>query len=128
MSAPEHQAIPRELEFPAWLDEDFGGHVVLKREHGQWYALLLEFDITGCGSTRAAAVQDSFALLGTYLHDYFEEGASFADAIRPVPRRLRARLAVESILGRPLRSLAPRLALANESTYALPPGLLRFAH
>jgi hypothetical protein len=128
MSATEHQAIRSEPEFPAWLDEDFEGHVVLKREHGQWFALLLEFDVTGCGDTRAAAVQDSFALLGAYLHAYFEDGSSFADAVRPVPRRLRARIAVESAVGRPLRSLAPRLALANESTYTLPPGLLRYAH
>jgi hypothetical protein len=128
MSAPEHQTVPREQEFSAWLDEDFEVHVAVKYEHGQWYALLLEFDITGCGATRGAAVQDSFELLGSYLQAYFEDGASFADAIRRVPRRLRARIAVESMIGRPLRGLALRLPLASESTYTLPPGLLRFAH
>ncbi len=70
----------------------------------------------------------SFELLGSYLQAYFEDGASFADAIRPVPWRLRARIAVESMIGRPLRGLALRLPLASESTYTLPPGLLRFAH
>jgi hypothetical protein len=128
MSATEHQAAPREQEFSAWLDEDFEAHVAVKYEQGQWFALLLEFDITGCGGTRGAAVQDSFELLGSYLQAYFQEGASFADAIRRVPWRLRARIAVESLVGRPLRGLALRLPLASESTYTLPPGLLRFAH
>jgi hypothetical protein len=115
MSVPEHQATPREQEFPVWLDDDFSVHVAIKYEHGQWYALLLEFDITGCGDTRGAAVQDSFELLGSYLQAYFEDGASFADAIRPVPWRLRARVAVESMVGRPLRGLALRLPLASEA-------------
>jgi hypothetical protein len=128
MSAQAHQAAPREQEFSAWLDDDFSVHVAIKYEHDQWYALLLEFDITGCGGTRGAAVQDSFELLGSYLQAYFEDGASFADAIRPVPWRLRARIAVESMIGRPLRGLSLRLPLASESTYTLPPGLLRFAH
>jgi hypothetical protein len=39
-----------------------------------------------------------------------------------------ARIAVESMVGRPFRSLALRLPLASESIYTLPPGLLRFAH
>ena len=128
MSAPEHQAVPREQELSAWVDENFEVRVAVKYEHGQWYALLLEFDITGCGATKGAAVRNSLDLLGSYLQAYFEDGASFADAIRRVPRPLRARIAVESMVGRPLRGLALRLPLASESTYTLPPGLLRFAH
>lgn len=129
MSAPARQSsASREQEFSAWLDEDFSMRVAVKYEHGQWYALLLEFDITGCGTTRGAAVQDSFELLGSYLQAYFEDGASFTDAIRPVPWRLRARIAIESVIGRPIRGLALRFPLASESTYTLPPGLLRFAH
>jgi hypothetical protein len=129
MSAPVRQSSgSREQEFSAWLDDDFSFRVAVKYEHGQWYALLLEFDITGCGATRGAAVQDSFELLGSYLQAYFEEGAPFADTLRPVPWLLRARITVESMIGRPLRGLALRFPLASESTYTLPPGLLRFAH
>jgi len=110
--------------FQAWLPDDFEITVAVKREHDQWYALLMEFDIAGCAGTRAEAVRQVFELLTAYLHGYFAEGAAFEDAIRPIPRRLRTQIALESKLARTLRRTALRLPLTDETTYALPPGLL----
>jgi hypothetical protein len=110
--------------FQAWLPQEVELHIAVKRESDRWFALQMEFDITGMGTTRAEAIQDSFALLIAYLHDYYEEDAQFSDTVRPVPTRLRARIIVESAIGRILRRIALHLPLADESTYALPPGLL----
>jgi len=113
--------------FGAWLPDEFELHVAMKREGSQWFALLLEFDITGCGATRADAVRQSFELLTGYLQAFFEDGAAFEDTLRPVPDTLRFRIAVESAIARALRVTMLKLPLTDESTYALPPGLLRFA-
>jgi hypothetical protein len=114
--------------FAAWLPDEFELRVAVKREHDQWFALQMEFDITGCGPTRADAVRQSFELLIAYLHAHFEEGDAFADAVRPIPRGLRARIILESTIARTLRRTMLRLPLMDESTYSLPPGLLpRFA-
>jgi hypothetical protein len=73
-------------------------------------------------------VRQSFELLIAYLHAHFEEGDAFADAVRPIPRGLRARIILESTIARTLRRTMLRLPLMDESTYSLPPGLLpRFA-
>ncbi len=114
-------------DFNAWLPDDLELHVAVKREETQWFALLLEFDITGCGDTRAEAVRQSFELLTAYLQEYFDEGANFADALRPVPAKLRLQITVESALARALRRTMLKLPLTDESTYAVPPGLLRVA-
>jgi hypothetical protein len=118
---PPSEEIPR---FAAWLPDEVELRVAVKRENDQWFALQLEFDITGCGATRAEAVRQSFELLIEYLHAHFEEGAAFADAIRPIPRRLRVQIVFESILARTLRHTMLHLPLTDESTYSLPPGLL----
>ena len=115
--------------FLEWLDEDFEPRVAIKCANGQWFALLMDFDITGCGSARAGAVRDAFGLLGCYLADHFQDGASFSDALRPIPQRLRMRIYTESALARPLRHVASHTSLARETTYSLPPGLLpAFTH
>lgn len=110
--------------FAAWLPDDFELRVAVKREGDQWFALQMNFDITGCGPTRADAVRESFALLLAYLHAYFQDGAAFESAVRPIPRRLRLQILAESALARTLRRTMLRLPLRDESTYALPPGLL----
>lgn len=114
--------------FEAWLPDEFELHIAVKREDDQWFALLLEFDITGAGTTRADAVRQSFELLTPYLQAHFEDGSTFDDALRPIPRRLRLQIGFESALARTLRRTMLRLPLMDESTYSLPPGLLpRFA-
>ena len=117
----------RIADFDAWLPDDLALHVAVKRENDQWFALLVEFDITGCGETRAEAVRQSFDLLTCYLQEYFEEGAAFADTLRPIPAKLRLQITVESAIARALRRTMLKLPLSDESTYAVPPGLLRFA-
>jgi hypothetical protein len=120
---------PDEQALNAWIDDDFVLRVAVKCERGQWFALLMDFDITGTGSGPGDAVRDSFGLLGAYLEDYYEEGAVFADALRPIPKRLRARIRFESTIAHAIRHVASRSSLAHESTYALPPGLIpSFAH
>jgi hypothetical protein len=120
---------PEQRAFALWLDDEFELHVAVKCEHRQWYALLMDFDITGCGASKRAAVENAFELLVPYLLAYHVDGATFAEALRPIPRRLRLRIFFETGLARGLRHVTPRLRLASESTYALPPGMLcRFAH
>ncbi len=114
--------------FQAWLPDEFEMRVAVKRENDQWFALHLEFDVTGAGDTIADAVEQSFELLVSYLCAYFEEGAAFEESLRPIPRRLRLQIAVESMLASALRHTMVHLPLTDERTYSLPPGLLpRFA-
>jgi hypothetical protein len=118
----------RAARLEAWLPDDFEFGLALKREGEEWFALVMDFDITGCGPTRAAAVTDAFGLLGAYLEAYFEDGADFTQTLRPIPTQLRLRIKVESTLAKTLRRTALRLPLRDEATYELPAGLLpRFA-
>lgn len=114
----------RAAAFREWLPQEVELRIAVKREAAQWFALQMDFDITGTGTTRAEAVRESFELLMAYLYAHYEEGAQFSDAVRPVPAQVRARIVVESAVGRVLRRVAVHLPLADESTYALPPGLL----
>ena len=118
--------------FDEWLrreTEDLVLEVALKRENDQWFALLTQFDITGVGESRTDAVRDSFALLFAYLRAYFEDGASVASALRPVPRSLRLRIEAESLFSQLARHVSMRIPSGTESRYELPPGTLsNFAH
>jgi hypothetical protein len=103
-----------------WIDDDFTGHIGVKREGDQWFALLMDFDITGAGATRTEAIEQSLHLLTAYLLAFFDEGRAFKDAVRPIPARLRLRIIVESAVARRLRTALPRLERPSEATYALP--------
>jgi hypothetical protein len=130
MSSPDERQIePDEESLRAWVDDDFVLRVAVKCENDQWFALLMDFDITGSGESTAVAVRDAFGLLGAYLTDYYMDGASFGDTLRPIPLGLNFRIRVESAIGAALRHAAVRSRLSHESTYALPPGLIpSFAH
>ncbi len=118
----------RAARLETWLPDDFEFGLALKREGDQWFALVMDFDITGCGATRAAAIADAFGLLGAYLEAYFDDGADFSETLRPIPAQLRIRIRLESIIAKTLRLTALRLPLTDETTYELPAGLLpRFA-
>ena len=113
--------------FGEWLAADAGDFrldIATKMQAGQWYALVPQFDITGAGETQVEAVRDALDLMFAYLRAYYEDGAHFDDALRPIPRKLRLRIGVESALGHLLRELSVRTPLATESRYALPPGTL----
>jgi hypothetical protein len=109
-----------QARFESWVGDGFDLRVALWPEHGQWFALAMDFDITGQGITRQAAVHQMGQLLGAYLVAYFEEGASFSDALRPVPLPMRAKIRAESLLLSVLRSLDGRFELARERQYFLP--------
>lgn len=114
-------------DFLIWLQEatqDFDLRVAVKYENDQWFALLTQFDITGAGDTTADAVRDALDLLFAYLRAFHAEGAPFSDALRPIPARLSARIAVESQFQRLARQLLKQHFRGSESSYELPPGML----
>jgi hypothetical protein len=113
-----------EARVEAWLPDDFDFRVATRREQGEWFALAVDFDVTGKGPTRSAAVRQMSDLLSIYLAAYLIDDASFMDTVRPVPARLRLRIQVESALGRALggviRHMDGGLSLVRESNYILP--------
>jgi hypothetical protein len=127
-------------DFQSWVIDglrDRGLHIAVKRESGQWYALLLEFDITGCGETREEAVQEGLEMLVAYLDAHYEDGDSFEVALRPIPGTLRLRIELESALAPLARTLLNRnldrlpfapvadiADIADESTFSLPGGVV----
>lgn len=61
-------------------------------EDDHWVALAADFNVAGMGRTDRAALDNLSENLGAYLESFREEGASFADACRPIPRREELRL------------------------------------
>jgi hypothetical protein len=121
------EAASAEVEpFVRWLNDvdDFAVDIAVKKEHGDWFALVLQFDITGTGATRHEAITEVLHLLFAYLRAYFDDGAEFAAALRPVPRSLRLRIEAETAVARLGRHVSARAPFATEDTYALPPGTL----
>jgi hypothetical protein len=104
----------------AWLPDDLDFRVATKREREQWFALAVDFDITGTGATRAAAVRQMGELLSAYLAAYLVDGASFDEAIRPVPTSMRLRMRLESMLAKAIRHIDGHLPLSREDNYLLP--------
>jgi hypothetical protein len=96
----------------------------VKREHDKWFALLVQFDITGMGDSPREALNEAFSMMVSYLHAFYEEGQPVESAVRPVPVALRARIELEGVFARILRAVSLRIPLADESTYELPPGQL----
>jgi hypothetical protein len=113
-----------EARVEAWLPDDFDFRVATRRERGEWFAIAVDFDVTGKGPTRTSAVRQMSDLLSIYLAAYLIDGVSFEDTVRPVPARLRLRIQVESALGRALGGVIRRmdggLSLARENNYILP--------
>jgi hypothetical protein len=103
-----------------WLPDDLDFRVATKRERDRWFALAVDFDITGTGATRAAAVRQMGDLLAIYLAAYLVDGANFSDAIRSVPTSMRIRMRVESMLAKAIRHIDGRLPLSREDNYLLP--------
>src|SRR5215831_1130251 len=101
MAAPD---APSAGAFRAWLDASgFSVDVVAKRDHEQWYAVLPQFDLAGQGESAQDAARDAIGLLIAYLRVYYEDGAAFEDALRPMPRADRLRLRAEACFIVPLK-------------------------
>jgi hypothetical protein len=118
--------------FEHWLEDGGADRVftlALRRERGRWYAVLLDFDVTGTGASPHDAVEDTFGLLGAYLHAHFEDGAAFEDALRPVPRLEQLKMRAEAAVASIVRSISKRIPFSSDGTYQLPPGALSsFVH
>jgi predicted RNase H-like HicB family nuclease len=109
-----------EARVEAWLPDDFDFRVATKREDGEWFALAVDFDVTGKGATRSAAVRQMGELLGLYLATYLIDNASFTDAVRPVPTRMRLRIQAEDAVSRIMRHVDGKIPLSRENNYILP--------
>jgi hypothetical protein len=109
-----------EARIEAWIPDDFDFRVATKREEGEWFALAVDFDVTGKGPTRGAAVRQMGDLLGLYLAAYLVEGARFSDAVRPVPARMRLRIQAEDAISRAVRQVGGKIPLSRENNYLLP--------
>jgi len=109
-----------EARIVAWVPDDFDLRVATKRENGEWFALAVDFDITGKGTTRATAVRQMADLLSLYLAAYVMENADFSATLRPIPVRLRLRIQAEDALWRLTRHIGAKLSLSRENNYILP--------
>lgn len=109
-----------EARIEAWIPDDFDLRVATKREHGEWFALAVDFDITGKGATRATAVRQMADLLGLYLAAYLIDDVDFSNTLRPVPTRMRLRIQTEDAIGRLTRHINGKVPLSRENNYLLP--------
>jgi hypothetical protein len=109
-----------EARIVAWIPDDFDLRVATKHENGEWFALAVDFDITGKSASRAAAVRQMADLLSLYLAAYVVDNADFSATLRPIPARLRLRIQAEDALSRLTRHIGGRLSLSRENNYILP--------
>jgi hypothetical protein len=112
MSTAEHSHDDPEALDPEamkeWVRPLMHMHVWCRKEHGQWYVLAEEFDITGMGDTEEAAYQDMLGLLAAYLSSHYADGASFEDAMRPIPAKLKRQIRMQAALSA-VRNAAARV-------------------
>jgi len=103
-------------DFLAWLPD--GGHtmIALKRERDHWSALFMEFNIAGTGNTAEEALREAKKLFWGYLQYCFMDGRTFAEARRPIPRRLRLWYRVSPHLSRFWRGVFAEVEEANFDT------------
>jgi predicted RNase H-like HicB family nuclease len=114
------QLAEMEARLREWVPEDFPWRMAIKRERGKWFALGVDFDITGHGDTIEAAVEELGELVGHYLGSYFRAGEPFEAAVRPIPRRMQMRIHLSTIAVKPLLRLshgAERLPFPRERSY-----------
>lgn len=104
-------------EFLDWL----GSRVVkvyLIREHGQWYAVVEDFGLSGVGKSQNAALSDVTGLVEAYLRSYYEEGRPYHEALRQ-PKKSVWTLAARVVA---------RLRRARQTRRLALPSALRPAH
>lgn len=84
-------------EFEAWLPDPMTVYVRLTRDHDQWYAEALEFEIVGIAESLDDSRLEMFRLLYAYLRSCHTDRRSFQQARRP--GRLTHRLKVQALAG-----------------------------
>jgi len=127
VSTAEMSETPTDQAFQEWLSaaiDERPFEVAVKHEFDQWYATLIDFNITGVGTTPRDAISEVANLMFDYLRAYFEEGSSFEDALRPVPLPTRLHWRAEALVGYCVRRISRNGLFGGESTYTLPPGAL----
>jgi hypothetical protein len=100
---------PEVIRLPIWL----------VREENNWQALAANFDVVGQGQTEALALQNLQELVIDYLDSCAEDGMTWAEVQRPIPREERLRLEFGRLLT-PLRRLRHRLVTREGLIFPAP--------
>lgn len=114
-------------EFFEWAGDALPYRVAFKREDGQWFALAVDYDITGRGQTLREAFDELLELVAVYLIAYYREGSSPVDAVRRVPLALRAKIHATSAVARVAHAVSRRPQLAGQSNLATPSSAIEHA-
>ena len=82
---------PEEIRLKVWIKHE---------DDGLYGAMVEQFCIAGQGGTPDEALADARDLTISYLNSFVEEGASYADAYRPIPRSLRWKFHAENLFSK----------------------------
>jgi hypothetical protein len=88
---------------PEWPDV-IRVSIWLVQDGETWQSLAAEFDIAGQGASRGLALKNLQELVIEYLESCIEDGMSFEETLRPIPRRERLRLQAGRLMT-PIRRL-----------------------
>lgn len=104
-TALNHSQLTDENAFHEWLAKSrYPFRAAIKRKHGQYYMLAIDFNVAGAGRTRSEAQRDLARLLQAYFQSYFKEGRPLQDAVRPVGWRTRLAIALGTLVWQRLGS------------------------
>lgn len=109
---------PEDDPLLAWLGTPYV-RVATIRKHGRWYAVAEDFDIAGMGENEIDAIRNLVRLVDAYLRSCQRAGFSYAEALRPTPRRVRIGYRVAAALRRVFPGRAP-WPVGRETSLVLP--------
>jgi hypothetical protein len=120
MSATDTPLRDAPVERPQGWPELITSPVFFVREHGDWHAVLVRFDIVGVGCTPAAAWREMDELADTYLRSCAEASMPYEDVERHVPLKEVLRLAGHALVR---RITHPRRQTRSHERFVRPLGL-----
>ena len=82
---------PTDIKLKTWIKH---------QGEGEYGALVEQFFIAGQGDSPESALANAQELTISYLNTFVEDGSSFQDAIRPIPRSLRWKLEAENLISK----------------------------
>ncbi len=97
--------------FADWLDPGVV-QLATQRRHGQWYAIVLDYNIASNGESERAAIEDALQLMLQYWWASFKAGSTFEEVRCPAPLRLRAEVQAGRMIRSAIKtapSLIPRI-------------------
>jgi hypothetical protein len=117
-----HASASAPSEFAGWLPEDFSLQLMVRREHGNWYATAREFTVTGMGDSPRSAVREAAELVVDYLLAYFRDGQPYEAARRPASFGLATKVEsrVGTLLSSVLRGAADQMPIPRRERVSLP--------